>query len=80
MVALAEASMTLLDKYRALVANRREMPALGKQIIVSGSELPDETPAAEGEAPKHLAPKHQAPSTEAPSTDICQISYRPYIP
>ena len=36
-------------EYRTLLANRREMPSLDGDIIVSGAELPDETPAAEDE-------------------------------
>ena len=49
-------------EYRTLAANRREIPALGKEIVVSGSELPDETPAVEGEAPK--------PPAKARITDV----------
>jgi DNA gyrase subunit B len=40
-------------EYRTLVANRRDMPALSGDIVVSGAELPDETDAAgDGEAAK----------------------------
>jgi len=34
-------------EYRTLVANRREIPALDGEIIVSGAELPDDVPAEE---------------------------------
>ena len=33
-------------EYRSLVANRRDIPAIGGDIIVSGAELPDDAPAA----------------------------------
>ena len=40
-------------EYRTLVANRRDMPALSGDIVVSGAELPDEADAAaDGEAVK----------------------------
>ena len=34
-------------EYRTLVANRREIPALDGEIIVSGAELPDDVPVEE---------------------------------
>jgi DNA gyrase subunit B len=34
-------------EYRTLVANRRDMPALAGELVVSGAELPDDVPAAE---------------------------------
>jgi len=37
-------------EYRTLVANRREIPALDGEIIVTGSEPTDEIPAEEGDA------------------------------
>jgi DNA gyrase subunit B len=51
-------------EYRTLVANRREIPALDGEIIVSGAELPDDVPAEEataGEAPADRAPKAAKP-------------------
>ena len=36
-------------EYRTLVANRREMPPISGEIVVSGAELPDETLPADGE-------------------------------
>jgi len=42
-------------EYRTLLANRREMPVLSGEIVVSGSELPDEMPAGDGEQPKPAA-------------------------
>jgi len=35
-------------EYRTLVANRREMPALTGQIVVSGAEMLDDAPETEG--------------------------------
>src|SRR5215471_13000259 len=37
-------------EYRQLVANRRDMPSLGGEIIVSGADLPDETDTTDAEA------------------------------
>jgi DNA gyrase subunit B len=51
-------------EYRTLVANRREIPALDGEIIVSGAELPEDVPAEEataGEAPADRAPKAAKP-------------------
>jgi DNA gyrase subunit B len=50
-------------EYRTLVANRREIPALDGEIIVSGAELPDDVPAEEtaAEAPADHAPKAAKP-------------------
>jgi DNA gyrase subunit B len=50
-------------EYRTLVANRREIPALDGEIIVSGAELPDDVPAEEGaaEAPPDRGPKATKP-------------------
>jgi DNA gyrase subunit B len=39
-------------EYRQLVANRRDMPSLHGDIIVSGAELQDEPETADGEQPK----------------------------
>ena len=36
-------------EYRALVANRREMPPLGGEIVVSGADLQDDAAEAEGD-------------------------------
>jgi DNA gyrase subunit B len=50
-------------EYRTLVANRREIPALDGEIIVSGAELPDDVPADEtaAEAPPDRAAKAAKP-------------------
>jgi DNA gyrase subunit B len=52
-------------EYRTLVANRREIPPLDGEIIVSGAELPDEVETDEtggaGEAPTDRAPKGSKP-------------------
>jgi len=50
-------------EYRTLVANRREIPALDGEIIVSGAELPDDEPAEEtaAEAPPDRVPKTVKP-------------------
>ena len=50
-------------EYRTLVANRREIPALDGEIIVSGAELPDDVPVEEtaAEAPVDRAPKAAKP-------------------
>jgi DNA gyrase subunit B len=50
-------------EYRTLVANRREIPALDGEIIVSGAELPDDVPADEtaAEVPPDRAPKTAKP-------------------
>ena len=39
-------------EYRQLVANRREMPTIDGDIVVSGAELPDDSESGEGEAAK----------------------------
>ena len=44
-------------EYRQLVANRRDMPPLNGDIIVSGAELPDETETADGEPAKPVKAK-----------------------
>jgi DNA gyrase subunit B len=44
-------------EYRTLLANRREMPVLDGEIVVSGAELPDETPPADGEQKPAVKPK-----------------------
>jgi len=36
-------------EFRTLVANRRDVPVFSGQIVVSGAEVPDEAPEAEGE-------------------------------
>jgi DNA gyrase subunit B len=51
-------------EYRTLVANRREIPSLDGEIIVSGAELPEDVPieeAAADEAPAERAPKAAKP-------------------
>jgi DNA gyrase subunit B len=50
-------------EYRTLVANRREIPALDGEIIVSGAELPDDVPAEEtaAEAPPDRVSKAVKP-------------------
>ena len=50
-------------EYRTLVANRREIPALDGEIIVSGAELPDDVPVEEtaAEALPDRAPKAAKP-------------------
>ncbi len=50
-------------EYRTLVANRREIPALDGEIIVSGAELPDDVPVEEtaAEAPVDRAQKAAKP-------------------
>jgi DNA gyrase subunit B len=37
-------------EYRTLLANRRDIPVLGGEIVVGGAELPDETPENETNA------------------------------
>ncbi len=45
-------------EYRTLLANRRDMPPLEGQIVVTGAELPDDTDAAaDGETAKTAKPK-----------------------
>ncbi len=44
-------------EYRQLVANRREMPAIDGEVVVSGADAPDETDATDGDAVKPAKPK-----------------------
>jgi len=44
-------------EYRQLVANRRDMPALNGDIIVSGAEPPDEMEPADADTPRPAKPK-----------------------
>jgi DNA gyrase subunit B len=55
-------------EYRTLVANRREIPALDGEIIVSGAEPTDEAPSDEGGTAETGADR--APKAAKPKTDV----------